>query len=83
MMLSREVTLPIDLITGNPNSDFGPSCPIEYVEWVCYATEHAFQLVQEHLRVSVDRQKQLYDRKSGTPEFQKWRLCLTLLSSIG
>ena len=37
MMLNREVTLPIDLITGNPNNDFGPSCPIEYVEWVHYA----------------------------------------------
>ena len=64
MMLNREVTLPIDLITGNPNSDFGPSCPIEYVEWVRYAKEHAFQLVQEHLRVSAERQKQLYDRNS-------------------
>ena len=77
MMLNREVTLPIDLITGNPNSDFGPSCPIEYVEWVRYAKEHAFQLVQEHLRVSAERQKQLYDRNSGTPELKNgdsvWR----------
>ena len=70
MMLNREVTLPIDLINGNPNSDFGPSCPIEYVERVRYAKEHAFHLVQEHLRVSAVRQKQLYDRNSGTPEFK-------------
>ena len=34
MMLKREVAFPVDLITENPNSDFGPSCPIEYVEWV-------------------------------------------------
>ena len=77
MMLNREVTLPIDLITGNPNSDFGPTCPIEYVEWVRYAKKHAFQLVQEHLTVSAERQKQLYDRNSGTPEFKSgdtvWR----------
>ena len=67
MMLNREVTLPIDLITGNRKGYFGPSCPIEYVEWVLYAKEHVFQLVQEHLRVSAERQKQLYDRNSGTP----------------
>ena len=57
-------------MTGNPNNNFGPSCPIEYVEWVRHAKEHAFQLVQEHLRVSAKRQKQLYDRNSGTPEFK-------------
>ena len=49
------------------NCYFGPRCSIEYVEWVRYAKEHAFQLVQEHLRVSAERQKQLYDRNSGTP----------------
>ena len=43
MILNWEVTLTIDLITGNPYSDFGPSCRIEYVEWVRYAKEHAFE----------------------------------------
>ena len=69
-ILNREIILPINSRTENPYSDLGPSCHIENVEWVRHAKGHAFQLVQLYLRVSAERQKQLYDRNSGTPDFR-------------
>ena len=36
-MLNRE-TLAFDLMVEDPNGEFGPQCPIEYVEWVKYGT---------------------------------------------
>ena len=47
-----------------------PVCPVHYVEWVREASEHAFQFVQNNLKTSAERQKKLYDRKSGFPKFE-------------
>ena len=70
LMLNRETQLPIDLMVGNPNGEFGPQCPIEYVEWVRQSMEHAFEFVERNLKNSTARQKRHYDRGSGTPKFQ-------------
>ena len=64
LMLNHETNLPIDSMIGVP-----PETPVHYVEWVREASEHAFQFVQNNLKTSAERQKKLYDRKSGFPKF--------------
>ena len=68
LMLNHETNLPIDLMIGAPPET--PVCPVHYVEWVREASEHAFQFVQNNLKTSAERQKKLYDRKSGFPKFE-------------
>ena len=68
LMLSHETKLPIDLMIGAPPDT--PVCPVQYVEWVREASEHAFEFVQRTLRASAERQKRLYDRKGGLPSFE-------------
>ena len=69
LMLNREVTMPLDLIVGNPNDGDQPICPVEYVEWVRLATEQAYEFVRKNLKLSARRQKLYYDREGGNPEF--------------
>ena len=69
LMLNREVTMPLDLIVGDPNEGDQPICPVEYVEWVRLATEQAYAFVRRNLKLSARRQKLYYDQKSGNPEF--------------
>ena len=40
------------------------------MEWVREASKHAFQFVRNNLKTSAERQKKLYDRKSGFPKFE-------------
>ena len=68
LMLNHETNLPIDLMVGSPPET--PTCPVFYVEWVKDASEHAFEFVQRNLKVSAERQKRLYDRKSGLLKFK-------------
>ena len=68
LMLNHETNLPIDLMVGAPPDT--PVCPVQYVEWVREASEHAFEFVQRTLRASAERQKRLYDRKGGLPSFE-------------
>ena len=67
LMLHRETSLPVDVIFGSPPGV--PQCPVEYVEWVRGASQHAFQFVADYLQKQVVRHKKLYDMKSGSPEF--------------
>ena len=67
-MLNHETNLPIDLMIGAPPEN--PACPVQYVEWVRVAVEHVFEFVQRNLKTSAERQKKLYDRKSGSPKFK-------------
>ena len=68
LMLNHETNLPIDLMVGSPPET--PTCPVHYVEWVKDASEHAFEFVQRNLKANAERQKRLYDRKSGFPKFK-------------
>ena len=67
LMLNHETNLPIDLMVGAPPET--PTCLVHYVEWVKDAAEHAFEFVQRNLKVGAQRQKRLYERKSGLPKF--------------
>ena len=67
LMLGRETNLPVDLMFGSPPEQ--PVCPVEYVEWVRLATQHAFEFVERTAQLSSARQKSLYDRNSGSPRF--------------
>ena len=67
LMLNRETNLPVDLMCGSPPET--PECPVEYVEWVRQAMQHAFNFVRKNLQASTERHKTLYNQKSGSPSF--------------
>ena len=67
-MLNHETNLLMDLMVGAPPDT--QACPVQYVEWIREASEHAFQFVQWTLRASAERQKRLYYRKGGLPSFE-------------
>ena len=62
LFLSREVSLPIDLMAGNPSENQNYACPVEYVEWVRNSLENCFKYVQNSLKKAASRQKKYYDR---------------------
>ena len=67
LMLNRETNLPVDLLCGSPPET--PECPVEYVEWVRQAMQHAFTFVRKNLQASTERHKTLYNQRSGSPSF--------------
>ena len=70
LFLQHENNMPIDLFVGQPSDGTEPMCPVEYIEWVRLATQYAFQFVQDNLKLSAARQKLLYDRCCGSPQFK-------------
>ena len=70
LMLGREVSLPIDLMVPKLPGD-EDQCSVLYAEWVKNATNEAFQLVRDNLKLSAQRQKKYYDRNSGPQIFKE------------
>ena len=68
LMLNHETNLPIDLLFGSPSET--PTCLVHYVDWVRNVREHELEFVQQNLKVRAERQKRVYDRKSGFPKFK-------------
>ena len=67
LMFGREVRLPVDIMYGDRQSSIGsPTCPIEYVEWVCNTMQNAYRMVTENLQKSAVRQKQGYDLNTSS-----------------
>ena len=64
LFLGRELSLPIDLMFGQPPVRTLPDCPIAYVEWVKQATQSAFEFACNNLKDSAVRQEKLYNRRS-------------------
>ena len=62
LFLSRELSLPIDLMAGNPSESQNYACPVEYVEWVRNSMEKCFKFAQSSLEKAASRQKKYYDR---------------------
>ena len=62
LFLSRELSLPIDLMAGNPSKSQNYACPVEYVEWVRNSMEKCFKFAQSSLEKAASRQKKYYDR---------------------
>ena len=77
LFLGRELSLPIDLMFGQPPVKTLPGCPIAYVEWVKQATQSAFELARNNLKDSAVRQEKLYnchsDIKPLNPGDWVWR----------
>lgn len=58
LMLGREIAMPVDLVTG-PTPAF--ECMSEYAEWLRYSMACTHAHARERTRLSVARQKKLYD----------------------
>ena len=69
LMLGREISLPIDILTGSP--DPNPTvCPIQYIEWMRDSMQRAFDVANEKLQSSFKRQKKYYDCKLKTRQYE-------------
>lgn len=63
LMLGREISLPLDVMTAATNFPNDKDCPSQYVEWVRDASRNAFSTAHENLKSSFLRQKKHYDVK--------------------
>lgn len=70
MMFGREVSEPVDLVTGLPSdSETAPSAP-EYVQRLCERLELAHQIARDALSESVKRAKRQYDKNCSHTQYQ-------------
>lgn len=74
LMFGREVSLPIDVIAGDPNVPKQTVCPIEYVEWVKNALQNAYQIAHENIETSFQTHKRYYDVKLKARAFNEGQL---------
>ena len=63
LMLGREVSIPVDLLLGQPPHAPPSQCAIDYVEWMRAAMERAFEFARAKMKTSVVRQKRNYNKK--------------------
>ena len=70
LMLGREISLPLDLMFGDPPRQASRySCPVEYVQWLRKTLQKAYERAQKHTRVAALRQKQNYDANCRPIEY--------------
>ena len=62
LMLGREISLPLDLIVGEPPDANVNFCPVEYVEWIRHSMGTTFEFANKNLEKAAVRQKKYYDR---------------------
>ena len=70
MMLGREISVPLDLIVGNPPDSENSLCPVEYVEWLRHSLGTAFEFANANLQRSATRQKRYHDRNLKQRQFE-------------
>ena len=71
LMFGHEISLPVDVMYGNPESNvLKVDCHIEYVEWLKETMTSAFEGARESLKKSAVRQKNLYDKNAQEREFK-------------
>ncbi|VDI22567.1 Hypothetical predicted protein [Mytilus galloprovincialis] len=70
LMLGREISLPIDILTGSNQDEISSFCPNLYIEWMRDAMQRAFDKVHENLQSSFHRQKKYYDCKLKHRQFE-------------
>lgn len=61
MMYGREMSYPIDVIAGIPNSN-KHFCPVEYIQWLNHTFTVTFNFARDNLLKAATRQKNNYDR---------------------
>ena len=69
MVYGREVTLPVDVMFGNPPCNV-PQCATEYGEWLKESLQSAHQEARNHLKKAAERQKNYYDAKYSPHPYQ-------------
>ena len=66
MMFGRSVNLPIDLVIGQPKSNFiAPEYNTEYVYELSKKLEQVHQFARKHIALSSNTMKRLYDRSTN------------------
>ena len=60
LMFGREITFPVDIVTGGYNAIPDFPCKVEYVEWLRDTIRLAHEVANKHLKVAVQRQKRNY-----------------------
>ena len=71
LMLGREISLPIDLLLGQPPFSPEPQCTTQYVEWLKSAMQKAFDYARERMKFNVVRQKRNYNKKVNSPDISQ------------
>ena len=69
LMFGRPVRMPIDIMYGTPTPR--PSSIPKYVKDLCGDLESAYERVQVCMGEQLDRQKELYDRKTHGEQFKQ------------
>lgn len=65
-MFGRQVTLPIELVFGNPTTNIDlPDCSEKYAFQVQNRIEKMHQFARENLQLSSDNMKRRYDKQSN------------------
>lgn len=58
LMMSREVSLPIDIMMGLPPNIPDDKCPVMYIECLKNTMRNAFNFANKHLQSALQRQSQ-------------------------
>ena len=69
LMLGREISLPLDIMTGSHHAGNQIECPSLYVEWMRNTMQRAFDVTHENLQSSFQKQKQYHDFKLKERQF--------------
>ncbi|CAC5378546.1 unnamed protein product [Mytilus coruscus] len=70
LMLGREISLPIDVMTGNSICTPELNCPNIYIEWVRESMQRSFDFAHGNLQSSFCRQKRYYDTKLKSRDYK-------------
>ena len=70
LMLGREVSLPIDVMSGSHHDKNKHECPSQYVEWLRESMQRSFDIAHETLNTSFQKQKKYYDLKLKPRKFE-------------
>ena len=69
-MLGREISFPIDILTGTQYTQNQTTCPSQYIEWMRDAMQRAVDIAHENLQTSFQKQKKYHDLKLKHRQFE-------------
>jgi hypothetical protein len=62
LMFGRDITLPVDIMYGDPPHSCEFACPSEYVEWLRHSMSLSHKQVSEQLQIAASRQNKCYSK---------------------